>query len=133
MPTKIKKYLALSNFIFYLYFIKSELRMAESRSMTRALYSIYTAKQYLQDIIIDFPYIKRRVNQWINKLDFVLEDSKVILTEESRECFKRELVKGDPIQIENIFNLLCDMTPAQRSLMEKAAESLLKGELIITE
>ena len=102
--------------------------MAESRSLTRALYSISVAKMYLEDVIVDFPGMKRRVDQWINRLSFVVNDSFSIMKAESIECFRREIKKGDPAQIEHIFNLLCDMTPAQRSLMEKAAESLLKGE-----
>ena len=105
----------------------------ESMEITRALLSINTAKVYLEMVRIEFPGMARRVDGWINKLSFISHDALSCLTPQGREVYRRELVLGDPLQFEHLFILLAEMTPEQRSLMEKAAESLLKGELVITE
>lgn len=107
--------------------------MPESLDLTRALHSISVSKAYLENVRIEFPGMARRVDGWINKLSFISHDALSCLTPQGREVYRRELVMGDPLQFEHLFILLSEMTPEQRSLMEKAAESLLKGELIITE
>lgn len=100
----------------------------ESISLHRALFSISTAKVYLEDVIVDFPEMKKKVNQWINRLSFVSNDAICSMTPNGREIYRREISQGDPLAFEHMFVLLASMTPAQRSLIEKAAESLLKGE-----
>lgn len=105
----------------------------ESISLHRALFSISTAKVYLEDMIVDFPEMNRKINQWINRLSFVSNDAICSMTPNGREIYRKEISQGDPLAFEHMFILFAKMTPEQRSLMEKAAESLLKGELVITE
>jgi|ERR1700743_2190855 len=102
-----------------------------SESLTRSLLAITTAKTYLEDVIREYPAMQRRVNNWINKLSFVSQDALCIMTPAGRETYRRELIKGDHMQFEHIFRLLSEMNPGQRNLIEKASESLLKGELQI--
>jgi hypothetical protein len=105
----------------------------ESVSFTRALLSISVAKVYLEDMIVDFPGMKRRIDQWIARLSFVSTDALSCMTDQGREVYRREIQKKDFLLFEHLFQLLAAMTPEQRSLIERAAESLLKGEIEITE
>jgi len=104
-----------------------------SQEITRALHSISVAKLYLEDFINEYPSLTRKANQWINKLSFVSHDCLSVLTQESREIYRQQIEKGDPLLFEHVFQLLAKMTPSQRSLIEKAAEALLKDELEIVE
>jgi hypothetical protein len=105
----------------------------ESLSLHRALFSISTAKVYLEDMIVDFPEMKPKINQWINRLSFVSNDAVCSMTPNGREIYRQEITKGDPLQFEHMFQLMAQMDKYQRIMIEKAAEALLKGELIITE
>lgn len=104
----------------------------ESLALHRALFNISTAKLYFEDMIIDFPGMKGRLNQWINRLSFISNDAITTMTPHGREIYRREITNGDPLQFEHLFILLGSMSPEQRGLMEKAAEAMLKGELEIT-
>lgn len=104
-----------------------------SQEITRALHSISVAKLYLEDFINEYPAYKTRANSWINRLSFVSLDALSILTQESRDIYRQQIVKGDPLLFEHVFQLLAKMTPEQRSLIEKSAEALLKGEIEIIE
>ena len=105
----------------------------ESVSLTRALMAISTAKTYLEDMKVDFPGLSRRVDSWINKLSFISTDAFSSMTPNGREVYRRLIQKEDPLQFEHLFLTLCEMSPEQRNLLEKAAEALLKGELEIVE
>lgn len=105
----------------------------ESKSLTLALLNINTAKVYLEDVRVDFPAMARRMDQWINRLSFVVGDALAVMTPSGREVYRREITNGDPLQFEHIFQLLASMSPEQRSLIEKAAEGILKGEIEIIE
>lgn len=102
--------------------------MAESMDLTRCLHGIAVSKMYLENVRIEFPGMARRVDSWINKLTFIQNDAIACLTPSGRETYRREITKGDPLLFENLFILLASMTPEQRSLLEKAAEAMLKGE-----
>lgn len=105
----------------------------ESVSLTRALLAIHTSKVYLEDMIVDFPGMKRRIDQWIKRLDFVTVDALSCMTQQGREVFRSEIKKGDPLLFESMFILLAEMSPEQRTLIEKTAEGVLKGQIEITE
>jgi len=105
-----------------------------SESLTRAMHSISVAKIYLEDVIRQYPGMERRVNSWIGKLSFVSSDAIATMTPAGREAYRREITnQKDPLLFEHLFRLFCEMTLEQRSLIEKSAEALLKGELEITE
>lgn len=104
----------------------------ESVSLTRALVNLNSAKAYLEDMIIDFPWMKTKIKNWINKITFVENDALCSMTPKGREAYRREITFGDPMFYENMFCLLIEMSPEQRNLIEKAAEGLLKGQIEIT-
>lgn len=103
----------------------------ESLSLHRALFNISTAKVYLEDMIVDFPGMKVRINQWINRLSYVSNDAVSSMTPHGREIYRQEITNGDPLQFEHIFQIMAQMDKYQRLMIEKAAEALLKGELEI--
>lgn len=105
----------------------------QSKSLTLALLNINTAKVYLEDVIRDFPGMKRRIDQWIGKLSFVTHDAISCMTPQGRELFRREIKFGDPQQFDHLFQLMAAMSPDQRNLLERTAEAMLKGEIEIVE
>ena len=105
----------------------------ESLALHWALFSIETSKLYLEDMRIDFPGMQRRIDSWIGKLSFVKDDALCCMTPNGREIYRREIKNGDPLAFEHLFRLYAEMSPEQRDLLEKVAETLLKGELQIIE
>lgn len=104
-----------------------------SLSLHRALYSLATSKTYLEDVIVEFPGLERRINQWINRISFVQNDALCSMTPKGREIYREQITNGDHMAFEHLFTLFAEMTPEQRNLIERSAEALLKGELQIIE
>lgn len=96
-------------------------------SLSKGLHSINIAKQYFEDVKIGASKeVKSIFSSYINKCDWILNDVKVRLDDESREVMNNDL--KDSLVFESIKDKLVYINSEQRLLIENILEEMVKGE-----
>lgn len=96
-------------------------------SLAKGLHHINIAKAYFEDVRIGTTgSVKSVFNQYVQKTDWILNDMKDRLNEESRIILKKEL--EDSIALESIIDKLIHLDTKQRDFIENLLESMRKGE-----
>ena len=96
-------------------------------SLAKGLHHINIAKAYFEDVRLGTTgAVKSVFNQYVQKTDWILNDMKDRLNEESRSILKKEL--EDSIALESIIDKLIHLDTKQRDFIENLLESMRKGE-----
>lgn len=96
-------------------------------SLAKGLHHINIAKAYFEDVRLGTSGpVKAVFNQYIQKTEWILNDLRDRLNEESRTVLKKEL--EDSIALESIIDKLIHLNTDQRDFIENLLESMRKGE-----
>ena len=96
-------------------------------SLAKGLHHINIAKAYFEDVRLGTTgAVKSVFNQYVQKTDWILNDMKDRLNEESRSILKKEI--EDSIALESIIDKLIHLDTKQRDFIENLLESMRKGE-----
>ena len=107
-------------------------RQLETESLTKALYHLSLAKEYLEDFKRTCRMeARRQAGLWVGKLDFTQQDIYSALTPRSRELYHEELKSGDLLFTQSISEKWIRMTSEQRDTLEMAADGILLGQFTI--
>jgi hypothetical protein len=105
-----------------------------SSPLTKACYHLNIARQYLELFRIECKQgAKNQAGTWVNKAVFLENDIMNALTAKSRDQYRDEIMKGDPLVFDSIFEKLLAMSLEQRETMEYVCSEVLKGETIQVE
>jgi len=106
--------------------------MTERESLTRGIYYLHYAIQFLEDYKRDCRQeAKYSASQWVNKLKFVLSDVFFHLTPAAKERFREEISQSnDPLFLPAITEKILQLGSDRRELLEEILTGLLTGEEI---
>jgi hypothetical protein len=109
----------------------TEDRKVETESLTAGIYYLKCCIEYISDFHRSAKQAaKKDAGDWLTLLNRTLNLIYRSLTEESRERFKKEIAFGDVFYFPEMSQLLLQMTPEQRDMMETMAKAMLDGERI---
>jgi|GEM_PF-3374448 len=98
------------------------------------MYHLKTGKEYLEAFRLSCEgYSKHQCNTWISKLNYVENDVFSILTEESREHFRREIKQGDILFFASIGEKFLHLSEQQRTMVEDLVDALIKNDPLTLE
>ena len=96
--------------------------------LAKSLYHISIAKQYFEMIQVDKTYnIKALFSQYINKLDYVVNNIYDRLGDEGRKFYSDSVIHGDTVFHSQISELLLHVPEQQKPLIESIVIALVKG------
>lgn len=100
------------------------------KSLTRGMYHLRTARDYLDVFKIDCNQNgKVMVNGWINKINYILSNVRVVIREENRNYFDKEIMNpNDILFFGSIADKFFHLTDQQRLLIEDLVDSFIRGE-----
>lgn len=98
-------------------------------SLAKSLHHINIAKQFLEDLKIGTTgEVKLLFNQYIQKCEWILNDMKSRLNDESRKVLSKEL--EDSLAFDSINDKLIYLDNEQRSIIEDVISGMIKGQEI---
>lgn len=98
-------------------------------SLAKSLHHINIAKQFLEDVKLSTTgEVKFIFNQYIQKCDWILNDMKSRLNDESRIILSKEL--EDSLSFDSINDKLIYLDNDQRNMVEDIISEMIKGQEI---
>lgn len=98
-------------------------------SLAKAIHHLNIAKDYLEVVRIDcHSSIRHMFNGYISRCNFILNDFKDRLSEESKKIFKEEM--SDSLSFDHIHNQLIMLNNEQRGHVEEIVDALVKGKIV---
>jgi hypothetical protein len=108
---------------------KKETFKDQTYYLAKGLYHIRIAKDYYEMLRVESSFaVKQMLSLYINKLQWLIDDIYVRLSEENRQEFKKELIKGDVIFFDAIGEMLIHLSQDKRAMVEDFVKALLNGE-----
>lgn len=103
----------------------------ETFLIAKAFYNIHKAKQYIEGVKLSksiAPHARGFLNQLIIRLNWCMNEMNSKLSNESRNIFRQEITNADTLQFDAVFDLMINMTPAQRDAVEDFAKNTAKKQ-----
>jgi hypothetical protein len=102
-----------------------------SKSLTQGVFYLKCATDLFDATVLDVHKNERqRVRQWVNKLNWIMNDIYDSLTPDGKEAYKAEIKNGDPILFGSVIQLMLKMDTSQREMLESVASGIARGEII---
>jgi hypothetical protein len=99
-----------------------------SYDLAKSLYHISIAKQYFEMIQVDKTYnIKALFGQYINKLDYIVNNIYDRLSDDGRKFYSDSVIHGDTVFHSHVSELLLHVPEQQKPLVESIIVALVKG------
>ncbi len=101
-------------------------------SLAKGIYSMQKAKEYFQSVKSSHniaPHAKGFLGAMLNKIGWCLTEMKLKLNPAELKVFNAEVITGDSILFDAVFDEMIRMSPEQRDLMEQVAIGIRKGEI----
>lgn len=103
----------------------------DTMDLLKALYHVSIAKQYFEMIGVGYKYgAKFLMDNYAKKMDFVIKDIYDRLNSESREEYRKSMIKGDTVFASELSEKLLLLNEDDKGHIETIVSALIKGHKV---